>query len=116
MSTRFAATVGSGLVLARVGRDGSLLAHGLVERRIAAVIKRPGGDRHLSGKGWSHDLDYLRGTNVLRVRSSHTTGIEVERRLVAIGANLQAAFRARPETEIGWEHGIERVLPRADRK
>src|SRR6202521_2619369 len=113
MSTRFAATVGNGLVLARVGRDGSLLAHGLVERRIAAVIKRPGGDRHLSGKGWSHDLAYLRGTNVLRVRSSHTTGIEVERRLVAIGESLQAAFRARPETEIGWEHGIEGFLPQA---
>jgi cyclomaltodextrinase / maltogenic alpha-amylase / neopullulanase len=113
MSTRFAATVGNGLILARVGRDGSLLAHGLVERRIAAVIKRPGGDRHLSGKGWSHDLAYLRGTNVLRVRSSHTTGIEVERRLVAIGESLQSAFRSGPETEIGWEHGIERFLPQA---
>ena len=113
MSTRFAATVGNGLVLARVGRDGSLLAHGPVEKRIAAVIKGPEGERHLSGKGWTHDLAYLRGTNVLRVRSSHSTGIEVERRLVAIGESVQTAFKAGPEIEVGWEHGMEGFLPEA---
>ena len=113
MSTRFAATVGNGLVLARIGRDGSLLAHGLVEKRIAAVIKSPEGERHLSGKGWSHDLAYLRGTNVLRVRSSHTIGIAVERRLVAIGESLHSAFKAAPDLEVTWEHGIDDFLPQA---
>jgi cyclomaltodextrinase len=111
MSTRFAATIGNGLVLARIGRDGSLLAHGPVEKRIAAVIKGPDGERHLSGKGWTHELAYLRGTNVLRVRSRHTIGIDVERRLVAIGESVQTAFRASPEIEIKWEHGVEGLLP-----
>jgi glycosidase len=113
MSTRFAATVGNGRVLARVGRDGSLLAHRQVERRIAAVIKGADGERHLSGKGWTHDVAYLRGTNVLRVRSQHSSGIEVERRLAAIGESLQSAFKADPEIEVGWEHGIEGFLPQA---
>src|SRR3979411_1609030 len=113
MSTRFAATVGNGLVLARVGRDGSILAHGLVERRAAAWIKRPDGERHLSGKGWTHNLAYLRGTNVLRVRSSHTSGIEVERRLAAVGDSLRLAFRTDSETEVAWEHGIDQFLPQA---
>jgi cyclomaltodextrinase len=113
MSTRFAATIGNGRVLARVGRDGSLLAYGPVEKRIAAVIKGPEGERHLSGKGWTHVLNYLRGTNVLRVRSSHGSGIEVERRLAAIGGSLQSAFKAGPEIEVGWEHGMEGFLPQA---
>src|ERR1700720_3571081 len=111
MSTRFAATVGNGLVLARMARDGRILASGPVKKRIAAVIKGPEGERHLSGKGWTHDLGYLRGTNVLRVRSSHSTGIEVERRLAAIGGNVQSAFKAAPEIEVGWEHGIDNFLP-----
>src|SRR4030081_394535 len=113
MSTRFAATVGNGLVLASVGRDGSLLAQGPVEKRIAAVIKTPEGERHLSGKGWTHHLAYLRGTNVLRVRSSHASGIEVERRLAAVGDSLRLAFRTDSETEIAWEHGIAQFLPQA---
>ena len=100
MSTRFAATVGNGLVLAKVGRDGSLLAHGPVEKRLAAVIKTPEGERHMSGKGWTHHLDYLRGTNVLRIRSNQTSGIDVERRLVAVGEGIQSAFKAGPEVEV----------------
>src|ERR1700682_6230615 len=113
MSTRVAATVGNGLVLARIGRGCSLPADGLGEKRIAAVIKGAEGERHLSGKGWSHDLAYLRGTNVLRVRSSHTIGIAVERRLVAIGESLHSAFKAAPDLEVTWEHGIDDFLPQA---
>jgi glycosidase len=120
MSTRFAATVGNGRILARIGRDGSLLtlsapslAHQLVDKRMAAVIKSPDGERHMSGQGWTHHLEYLRGTNVLRVRSRHTSGTEVERRITAIGESLQTAFRAGPEIEVGWEHSIENFLPQA---
>jgi cyclomaltodextrinase len=118
MSTRFAATVGNGLVLARVGRDGSLLglsapslADQLVDKRLAAVIKSPDGERHLSGKGWTHDLAYLRATNVLRVRSHHTSGVEVERRLAALGDSVQSAFKTSSDIEVGWERGIEGFLP-----
>jgi glycosidase len=119
MSTRFAAIVGNGRVLARIGRDGSLLAlsapdlgHRLVDKRMAATITGPGESRHLSGTGWTHHLEYLRGTNVLRVRSQHAHGIEVERRLAAIGESVESAFKADHDIAVGWERGIEKFLPK----
>src|SRR5216684_431971 len=90
MSGSFAATVGNGRILARIGRDGSL-----------------------SGRAWKHKLDYVRGTNVLRVRSSHSHGTTVERRLAAIGESLLSAFRAEDGTEVGWDRGLEGVVPQA---
>src|SRR5216684_4687994 len=90
MSGSFAATVGNGRILARIGRDGSL-----------------------SGRAWKHKLEYVRGTNVLRVRSSHSHGTTVERRLAAIGESLHSAFRAEDGTEVGWDRGLDEILPQA---
>jgi len=120
MSARIAATVGNGRILARIGRDGSLISlnaprldHDVLETHMYAVVRRPRVHRRIGGAGWKHQLEYVRGTNVLRVVSSHTTGINVERRLVAIGERLQAAFRSEPDTEVGWEQGLGEVLPQA---
>ena len=87
MSARVAATVGNGRILARIGRDGSLISlcaphldHELIETHMYAVVRRPDGQRRIGGGGWKHHLEYVRGTNVLRVASSHSSGIKVERR------------------------------------
>ena len=45
--------------------------------------------------------------------SSHSTGINVERRIAAIGESLQAAFRSDAGNEVGWEQGVGEVLPQA---
>src|SRR5712691_1665868 len=120
MSGSFAATVGNGRILARIGRDGSLMGiaaphldHQLIEARIHGVGESAGGPRSLSGRAWKHKLDYVRGTNVLRVRSSHSHGTTVERRLAAIGESLLSAFRAEDGTEVGWDRGLEGVVPQA---
>src|SRR3979411_1192540 len=120
MSARFAATVGNGRLLARIGRDGSLIGlraphldQELIERPIHAVMAAPSGRRRLGGAGWKHHLEYVRGTNVLRVLSSHSTGIKLERRLAAIGESLQTAFRSEAGDEVAWEQGLDEVLPQA---
>ena len=73
MSARFAATVGNGRLLARIGRDGSLIGlraphldQELVNRTIHLVVAAPPGRRRLGGRGWKHNLEHVRGTNVLR--------------------------------------------------
>ena len=120
MSGSFAATVGNGRILARIGRDGSLMGiaaphldHQLIEARIHGVVESAGGPRSLSGRAWKHKLEYVRGTNVLRVRSSHSHGTTVERRLAAIGESLHSAFRAEDGTEVGWDRGLDEILPQA---
>jgi len=120
MSARFAATVGNGRLLARIGRDGSLIGlraprldQELIDRPIHAVIALPAGRRRIGGRGWKHHLEYVRGTNVLRVLSRHSSGVRVERRLAAIGESLRSAFRFEGEAEVGWEHGLGEVLPQA---
>src|ERR1700687_72611 len=120
MSSSFAATVGNGRVLARIARDGSLISlatpqldRELIEDRIHGVVVARAGNRSLSGKAWKHKLDYVRGTNVLRIRSSHSNGSTVERRLVAIGESLVSAFRTEDGTEVAWDRGLVGVL--ADR-
>jgi hypothetical protein len=87
MSGSFAATVGNGRILARIGRDGSLMSlatphldQQLIDARIHGVVEAVTGNRSLSGKSWKHTLNYVRGTNVLRVISSHSTAGTVERR------------------------------------
>ena len=119
MSSRFAGTVGNGRVLARLGRDGSLIGLRaphfdveLVDRPIHAVIALHNGKRRLGGRGWKHHLEYVRGTNVLRVLSRHATGLKVERRLAALGDCLRSAFRCEQEAEVGWERGFGDVLPK----
>jgi len=118
MSARFAATVGNGRLLARIGRDGSLIGlraphldKELIDRPIHASLALPAGRRRLGGRGWKHHLEYVRGTDVLRVLSRHASGIRVERRLVAIGETLRSAFRFDGEAEVGWEHGLGEVMP-----
>ena len=118
MTARVAATVGNGRILARIGRDGSLISlcapqldRELIETHMYAVVKQPGGQRRVGGAGWRHELDYVRGTNVLRVVSSHSTGIKLERRLAAIGESLQTAFRSEADDEVGWEQGLGDMLP-----
>jgi glycosidase len=120
MSARVAATVGNGRILARIGRDGSLISlcaphldHELIETHMYAVVRRPDGQRRIGGGGWKHHLEYVRGTNVLRVASSHSSGIKVERRLAAIGETLQTAFRSEAGDEVVWEQGLGEVLPQA---
>src|SRR4029077_8943644 len=120
MSSRFAGTVGSGRVLARIGRDGSLVGlkgphfdEDLVARPIHAVIVLHNGRRRLGGRGWKHHMEYIRGTNVLRVLSRHATGLKVERRLAAISDCLCTAFRCEQEAEVGWERGIGELVPKA---
>src|SRR6266851_1530316 len=97
MSARFVATVGNGRLLARIGADGSLirlcaphLDAELLEKPAHAVLE-VGAERRrrIGGRGWKHRREYVRGTNVLRVMSRHSTGIKVERRLAAI-ADLYA--------------------------
>ena len=118
MTRSIAATIGNGRVLARIGRDGSLaglsapsLDSELVEKRIHAVINGPDGQRRISGSSWKHHLEYVRGTNVLRVVSTHTSDIKVERRIAAIGESLRTAFRSEGETDVSWERGVENFLP-----
>ena len=118
MTRSVAATVGNGLVLARIGRDGSIaglsapsLDSELVEKRIHSVIKGHDGERRISGSSWKHHLEYVRGTNVLRVISNHASGIKVERRIAAIGDSLRTAFRSDEATEMCWERGVEAFLP-----
>src|SRR4030088_84343 len=120
MTARVAAPAANGRILARIGRDGSLISlcapqldHELIETHMYAVVRRPDGLRRIGGAGWKHDLQYMRGTNVLRVVSSHSQGINVERRIAAIGESLQAAFRSDAANEVGWEQGVGEVLPQA---
>jgi len=119
MTRSVAATVGNGRVLARIGRDGSIAGLSapsfdseLVEKRIHAVLSGPDGERRLSGSSWKHHLEYVRGTNVLRVISNHASGIKVERRIAAVGESLRTAFRSEGATEMSWERGVEKFLPR----
>ena len=118
MTRSVAATVGNGLILARIGRDGSIaglsapsLEAELVEKRIHSVLKGPDGERRIGGSSWKHHLEYVRGTNVLRVISNHAGGIKVERRIAAIGESLRTAFRSDDVTEMRWERGVETFLP-----
>ncbi|TMD90386.1 MAG: hypothetical protein E6I73_07920 [Chloroflexi bacterium] len=120
MSSRFAGTVGNGRILARIGRDGSLIGLKgphfdleLVDRPVHAVIVLRNGKRRLGGRGWKHHLEYIRGTNVLRVLSRHATGLKVERRLAAIDDCLCSAFRCGEEAEVAWERGLGEIVPEA---
>src|SRR5712692_374734 len=102
MSARFVATVGNGRLLAKIGADGSLISlcaphldAELLEKPAHAVLELGAGrKRRIGGRGWKHRREYVRGTNVLRVMSRHSTGIKVERRLAAIGESLLLAFRS----------------------
>src|SRR5882672_1130895 len=107
MTKSVAAIVGNGQVLAKIGRDGSVL----VDKSIHAVVVGPDGQLRVSGSSWKHHLEYVRGTNVLRVISSHASGIKFERRLAAIGERLLSAYRSEGESEVRWERGIENFLP-----
>ena len=120
MSGSFAATVGNGRILARIGRDGSLMSlaapqldHELIQSRIHGVVQAVTGDRSLSGKSWKHKLDYLRGTNVLQVVSTHATAGTIERRLAAIDDSLRVAYRSADNVVVGWDGEIKGVLPQA---
>src|SRR5260221_2107161 len=111
MASSFAATVGSGRLVAKIGRDGSLISlagphldHELIEGRIHGVVESVTGNRSLSGRGWKHELNYLRGTNVLRLISTHSTAGIVERRLVAAGDSLRMAYGAEADNvTVVWE-------------
>jgi glycosidase len=121
MSARFVATVGNGRLLARIGADGSLIGlcaphldHELLEKPVHAVLEQGAGRRRrIGGRGWKHRREYVRGTNVLRVLSRHSTGIKVERRLAAIGESLLVAFRCEGDCTVGWESELGDVLPHA---
>jgi len=121
MSARFVATVGNGRLLAKIGADGSLIGvcaphldAELLEKPAHAVLELGAGrSRRIGGRGWKHRREYVRGTNVLRVMSRHSTGIKVERRLAAIGESLLLAYRSEGEATVGWERGLGDVLPRA---
>jgi cyclomaltodextrinase len=121
MSARFVATVGNGRLLARIGADGSLIGlcaphldHELLEKPVHAVLEQGAGRRRrIGGRGWKHRREYVRGTNVLRVLSRHSTGIKVERRLAAIGESLLVAFRCEGDCKVGWETELGDVLPHA---
>src|SRR5258708_33243420 len=121
MSARFVATVGNGRLLARIGADGSLIGlcapqldHELLEKPVHGVLELGAGRRRRTGgRGWKHRREYVRGTNVLRVMSRHSTGIKVERRLAAIGESLLVAFRCEGDCKVGWESGLANVLPEA---
>jgi cyclomaltodextrinase / maltogenic alpha-amylase / neopullulanase len=121
MSARFVATVGNGRLLARIGADGSLIGlcapqldHELLEKPVHGVLDLGAGRRRrIGGRGWKHRREYVRGTNVLRVMSRHSTGIKVERRLAAIGESLLVAFRCEGDCKVGWESGLADVLPQA---
>src|SRR5258708_5071331 len=121
MSARFVATVGNGRLLARVGADGSLIGlcaphldHELLDKPIHAVLDQgTGRRRRIGGRGWKHRREYVRGTNVLRVLSRHSTGIRVERRLAAIGESLLVAFLCDGDYTVAWVSGLEEVLPEA---
>src|SRR4029077_17663626 len=80
---------------------------------IHAVIVLHNGRRRLGGRGWKHHMEYIRGTNVLRVLSRHATGLKVERRLAAISDWLCTAFRCEQEAEVGWERGLGELVPKA---
>src|SRR4029077_20770307 len=121
MSARFVAPVGNGRLLGKIGADGSLIGlcaphldHELLEKPVHAVLELGAGrKRRIGGRGWKHRREYVRGTNVLRVLSRHSTGIKVERRLAAIGESLLVAFRFDGDYTVGWESGPADVLPQA---
>jgi hypothetical protein len=121
MSARFVATVGNGRLLARIGADGSLIGlcaphldAELLEKPAHALLELVAGRRRrIGGRGWKHRREYVRGTNVLRVMSRHSTGTRVERRLAAIGESLLLAFRSEGDSIVGWEQGLGEVLPQA---
>lgn len=120
MNPSFVATVGNGRLLAHVGADGSLvglagpgLGTELLERPVHAALELGGGRTlEIAGRGWKHHLEYVRGTNVLRVISSHSRRVHLERRLVALGDSLNFAFKCEGVAEARWSLGIEGVLPR----
>src|SRR4029077_11128547 len=113
MSARFVAPVGNGRLLGKIGADGSLIGlcaphldHELLEKPVHAVLELGAGrKRRIGGRGWKHRREYVRGTNVLRVLSRHSTGIKVERRLAAIGENLLLAYRCDRDGAVRWEGG-----------
>src|SRR6266851_5002607 len=120
MSGSFAATVGNGRILARIGRDGSLMSlaaphldQQLIDARIHGVVESATGNRSLSGKSWNHKLDDLRGTNVLRVISIHSTAGTVERRLAAVEESLRLAYRSAGNVTVGWDSDLKGFLPQA---
>ncbi|GAC1675977.1 MAG: hypothetical protein PVS3B2_18360 [Candidatus Dormibacteraceae bacterium] len=120
MSGSFAATVGNGQILAKIGRDGSIMSLAaphldkeLIDARIHGVVESVSGNRSLSGKSWKHQLNYLRGTNVLRVISTHATAGDVERRIVAIGESLRFAYRFTGDGTVGWDGELKDFLPQA---
>src|ERR1700682_4047344 len=121
MTSSFAATVGNGRILAKISRDGSLISlagphldHELIEARIHGVVESVTGNRSLSGRGWKHELNYLRGTNVLRLISTHSTAGIVERRLVAVGDSLRIAYRSEDDNvTVGWDGQLQDILPQA---
>ncbi len=124
MSARFVATVGNGRLLAKIGADGSLIGlcaphldAELLEKPAHALLELGAGRRRrIGGRGWKHRREYVRGTNVLRVLSRHSTGIKVERRLAAIGESLLLAFRYDGDCAVGWESGLGEVLPAAGKR
>src|SRR5260370_13681198 len=102
MSARFVATVGNGRLLARIGADGSLIGlcaphldAELLEKPAHAVLE-VGAERRrrIGGRGWKHRREDVRGTNVLRVISPHSTGIQVAPPLARLGARPPPALRA----------------------
>jgi glycosidase len=120
MSSSFAATVGNGLILARIARDGSIISlatphldQQVVQSRIHGVVESRTGNRSLSGQSWKHNPNYLRGTNVLRVISTHATAGTVERRLVAVGESLRFAYRSSDSGTVGWDGELKDALPQA---
>src|SRR5260370_5629206 len=100
MSAGFVATVGNGRLLARIGADGSLIGlcaphldAELLEKPAHGVLER-GAERRrrIGGPGWKHRRQDVRGTNVLRAMSRHSTGIKVRRRHAPIGESLVLAY------------------------
>src|SRR5258708_35882315 len=82
----------------------------LIDARIHGVVESATGNRSLSGKSWKHKLDYLRGTNVLRVISIHSTAGTVERRVAAVEESLRFSYRSAGNVTVGWDSVSRGVL------
>ncbi|HVS50500.1 MAG TPA: alpha-amylase family glycosyl hydrolase [Candidatus Dormibacteraeota bacterium] len=121
MTFRAVATVGNGRVLAKFGVGGRLVSlrgphldHELLDEPVDAVLPAVDGRRRrVGGRDWKHHLAYVRGTNVLRVQSTHSSGLKLERRLAAIGESLRSALRSNGDAEVVWERGLDEILPQA---